>query len=146
MDYSKWDQIKDPDEKSDDEPLDYAIDSDGEPPKDEPGDLKVIVKKTVYKEIVQVGDGLDKPGRPYIVEVKAKGWVSDNEQVFVEHEKPVFITLGDAWLPKGLWKSIEHMKKGEQSKIKIMPGEFSFEEKQTQLEYNTNDEDLKQEM
>ena len=29
-------------------------------------------------------------------------------------------------MPKGLWKSIEHMKRGEQSKIKIMPGEYSF--------------------
>jgi len=36
------------------------------------------------------------------------------------------MTLGDMRLPSGLWKSIEHMRKGEIAKIWIKPGEFGF--------------------
>ena len=68
MDYSKWDNIdtRDPDVEEK-EPLEYNIDSDGEPPTDEIGDIKRVVSNQVFKEIVKVGDGLSKPGKPYIV-------------------------------------------------------------------------------
>lgn len=42
--------------------------------------------------------------------------------IFVDHEEtPIKLTLGDDRLPIGLWKSIEHMRKGEKSRIMIKP-------------------------
>jgi len=35
--------------------------------------------------------------------------------------KPIQLTLGDDRLPYGLWKSIEHMRKGELSQIMVKP-------------------------
>ena len=43
-------------------------------------------------------------------------------EVFLDHtDKPIQITLGDSRLPYGLWKSIEHMRKGEKSRVMIKP-------------------------
>jgi hypothetical protein len=37
-------------------------------------------------------------------------------EVFVDHStSPIQLTLGDDRLPFGLWKAIEHMRKGEKS-------------------------------
>ena len=48
----------------------YNIESDGEPPQDEVGDtLTVIHKRQVVKQILEVGENLGKPGRPFIVTV-----------------------------------------------------------------------------
>jgi len=58
----------------------YNIDSDGEPPQDEVGDkLTVIHKRQVVKEILEVGENLGKPGRPYIVTVQMKGYLAKPE-------------------------------------------------------------------
>lgn len=48
--------------------------------------------------------------------------LSERGEVFVDHvEKPIKLTLGDDRLPYGLWKSIEHMRKNEKSRIMIKP-------------------------
>ena len=48
--------------------------------------------------------------------IKGKG------EIFVDHmATPIQLTLGDDRLPFGLWKSIEHMRKGELSRIMIKP-------------------------
>ena len=48
--------------------------------------------------------------------------IDERGEVFVDHEeKPIKLTLGDDRLPYGLWKSIEHMRKGEKSRIMIKP-------------------------
>lgn len=54
----------------------YAIDSDGEPPRDQVGDKLTIVKKQqVTKTILQPGDrSSTKPGKPYIVKVTLLGY------------------------------------------------------------------------
>lgn len=92
-----------------------------------------------------------KPGKPYIVKVSLLGFfapkseeitreetvtksvhsthyrnapddISAKGEVFVDHwENPINITLGDDRLPIGLWKSIEHMRKGETSRVMIKP-------------------------
>jgi len=66
--------------------------------------MKTIVKKQVWKEILEVGEGLSKPGKPYIVTVELKGWLEGGE-VFLE-TKTVDLVLGDTTLPGGLWRSI----------------------------------------
>ena len=53
----------------------YNIDSDGEPPQDEIGDkLTVVHKRQVVKEILEIGENLGKPGRPFIVTVELLGY------------------------------------------------------------------------
>lgn len=48
--------------------------------------------------------------------------LQERGEVFVDHEeKPIKLTLGDDRLPYGLWKSIEHMRKGEKARIMIKP-------------------------
>lgn len=43
-------------------------------------------------------------------------------ETFVNHtETPIQLTLGDDRLPYGLWKAIEHMRKGERARIMIKP-------------------------
>lgn len=43
-------------------------------------------------------------------------------EVFVDHsETPIQLTLGDDRIPYGLWKSIEHMRAGEKSRIMVKP-------------------------
>ena len=74
---------------------------------------------------MKVGEGLEKPGKPYIVTVHAYGYTSSNF-VFLPLIKNITMTLGDLRLPTGLWKSIEHMKKNECGKIWIKPGEYGF--------------------
>lgn len=60
------------DEKED---LHYNIDSDAEPPTDQVGDnLTIIQKRQVTKTILSTGEGLGKPGRPYIVKVEIEGY------------------------------------------------------------------------
>jgi ribosomal protein L15 len=66
-----------------------------------------------------VGAGLGKPGRPYEVLIDYTGKFSDG-QVFDEGTQ-VSLTLGDEAVPFGLWKAIEHMRKGEKSLIMIKP-------------------------
>ena len=39
----------------------------------------------------------------------------------VDREKKIQLTLGDDRLPHGLWKAIEHMRRGERSRIMIKP-------------------------
>lgn len=53
-------------------------------------------------------------------DVKGRG------EVFVDHYeandgKPIQLTLGDDRLPYGLWKAIEHMRKGEKARVMIKP-------------------------
>jgi len=53
-------------------------------------------------------------------EIKGEG------EIFVDHYfanegATINITLGDDRLPIGLWKSIEHMRKGEKARIMIKP-------------------------
>lgn len=74
---------------------------------------------------MKTGDGLSKPGKPYIVMVHAMGYTKDHF-CFLPLTKNIKMTLGDQRLPGGLWKSIEHMKKGEIAKIWIKPGEYGF--------------------
>ena len=58
----------------------YNYDSDGEPPTDEVGDkLTVIQKRQVVKEILEVGQNLGKPGRPFIVTVELQGYFAKAE-------------------------------------------------------------------
>ena len=53
----------------------YNYDSDGEPPHDEIGDeLTIIKKRQVVKEILEVGESLGKPGKPYVVTVSIEGF------------------------------------------------------------------------
>lgn len=39
----------------------------------------------------------------------------------VDRQKKIQLTLGDDRLPHGLWKAIEHMRRGERSRIMIKP-------------------------
>ena len=39
----------------------------------------------------------------------------------VDRSKKLSLTLGDERIPHGLWKSIEHMRKGERARIMIKP-------------------------
>lgn len=58
----------------------YNFDSDGEPPQDEVGDkLTIIHKRQVVKEILEVGQDLGKPGRPFIVTVSLEGYFAKEE-------------------------------------------------------------------
>ena len=58
----------------------YNFDSDGEPPQDEVGDkLTVIHKRQVVKEILEVGENLGKPGRPFVVTVALQGYFAKTE-------------------------------------------------------------------
>jgi len=53
----------------------YNYDSDGEPPTDAVGDtLTIIKKKQVTKKILEVGQDLGKPGRPFVVRVSYIGY------------------------------------------------------------------------
>ncbi|TNV85630.1 hypothetical protein FGO68_gene3643 [Halteria grandinella] len=100
--------------------LHYEIDSDNEPPHDEVGDMITVVKKgQVTKEILETGQGLGKPGRPYEVLIDYTAKFSDG-QIFDEGTN-VSLTLGDEAVPYGLWKAIEHMRKGEKSLIMVKP-------------------------
>ena len=55
----------------------YNLDSDGEPPTDEVGDkITVIQKRQVIKEILEVGQNLGKPGRPFIVTITLEGYLA----------------------------------------------------------------------
>ena len=104
--------------------------------------------KTIL-EVGESGSG--KPGKPYIINVSLLGYfapemqktksdstvtksvdekherfsaddISGRGEVFVDHtDKPINLTLGDDRLPYGLWKSMEHMRKGEKSRIMIKP-------------------------
>jgi hypothetical protein len=109
--------------------LDFNIDSDGEPPEDQIGDIRNVIRykneKIVRKEILKCGSGLEKPGKPYIVTIHAHGYTKDKFE-FLPLVKNINMTLGDLRLPTGLWKSVEHMKKGECGKIWIKPGEYGF--------------------
>lgn len=96
------------------------------------------------------GNTTGKPGKPYIVKVTLLGYFAPTVetlqpastvksvddvrervpadeiegigQVFVDHkDEPIQLTLGDDRLPIGLWRSIEHMRKGEKSRIMIKP-------------------------
>lgn len=77
------------------------------------------------KEILKVGEGLQKPGKPYIVTCHAKGYTANGFE-FLPIIYNTNLTLGDLRLPTGLWKAMEHMKKGECSKIWIKPGDYGF--------------------
>lgn len=58
----------------------YNFDSDGEPPQDEVGDkLTVIQKRQVVKEILEIGENLGKPGRPFIVTIQMQGYFAKPE-------------------------------------------------------------------
>ena len=58
----------------------YNFDSDGEPPQDEVGDkLTVIHKRQVVKEILEIGENLGKPGRPFIVTVQMQAYFAKPE-------------------------------------------------------------------
>lgn len=48
-----------------------------------------------------------------------------DKQVFDKSDGPIKMTLGDDAWPYGVWKSIEHMRKGEKSLISIKP-KFAF--------------------
>jgi len=99
----------------------YEIESDNEPPHDEPGDILIVIKKgQVTKTILEVGQGIGKPGRPYEVTVSLKGFFAEKDQTFIDVAETKF-TLGDESIPYGLWKSIEHMRKGEKSLVMIKP-------------------------
>ena len=128
----------------------YNYDSDGEPPVDQVGDkLTVVKKQQVVKTILEVGENnCGKPGRPYIVKVTLKAYFAKEEsfqanevtkevtdthvripadelndvgEVFIDYPQPIQFTLGDDRLPHGLWKSIEHMRKGEKARIMCKP-------------------------
>jgi len=56
-----------------------------------------------------------------VVVVNLKGYFSD-KQVFEDHaDEKIKIVLGDEAVPYGLWKSIEHMRKGEKALIMVKP-------------------------
>jgi hypothetical protein len=64
----------------DEEPVHYNYDSDGEPPSDQPGDqLTVIPKRQVTKRIIEPGQNLGKPGKPYIVSITIKGYFAKSK-------------------------------------------------------------------
>ena len=112
------------------DPLHYKIESDNEPPQDQVGDKLTVIKKgQCIKEILEVGEGLGKPGRPYLVTVTYVGSFHDKE-VFDRQEEPIQIAIGGTSIPYGLWKSIEHMRKGEKSKVMIKP-KWAFRHKET---------------
>ena len=48
------------------------------------------------------------------------GYFADKEE-FVREDEPVQLILGDPTIPHGLWKAIEHMRRGEKSLIMIKP-------------------------
>ena len=59
----------------------YNFDSDNEPPTDEPGDnLTIIANRKVTKTIISTGEGLGKPGRPFIVLVDIEGFFAKPEE------------------------------------------------------------------
>ena len=99
----------------------YNYDSDGEPPTDNVGDKLTIIKKLqVTKEIMETGADLGKPGRPYIVKISYRAYFAGGEE-FDRHDTPVYMALGDDRVIYGLWRAIEHMRRGEKSKIMIKP-------------------------
>ena len=103
------------------DPVHYEFESDNEPPHDEIGDLLTVIKKgQVTKTILEVGEGLGKPGRPYEVTVSLKGYFVERDQTFIDVPEIRF-TLGDERVPYGLWKGIEHMRRNEKSLIMIKP-------------------------
>lgn len=109
--------------KSDEkDPLHYELDSDNEPPTDEVGDRITVVKRGgAIKEILETGEGLGKPGRPYIVKVIYKAYFSDKEVFDSSNGEIVSLTLGDEKIPYGLWRGIEHMRRGEKAEIMVKP-------------------------
>ena len=70
--------------------------------------------------LLKVGEGLGKPGRPYIVTITYVGYFADKEE-FERHDEPIKIELGSEDVPYGLWRAIEHMRKGEKSQVMIKP-------------------------
>lgn len=64
----------------------------------------------------------DKHIRVNADEIKEKG------EVFVDHydksdppQNPIKLTIGDERLPHGLWRAMEHMRKGERARIMMKP-------------------------
>lgn len=56
----------------------FNYDSDGEPPTDHPGDnLTIIQPRKVTKTIIETGEGLGKPGRPFIVLIEIEGFFAE---------------------------------------------------------------------
>jgi FKBP-type peptidyl-prolyl cis-trans isomerase 2 len=48
------------------------------------------------------------------------GYFADKTE-FVRQDEPVKVILGDPAFPYGLWKSIEHMRRGEKALVTIKP-------------------------
>ena len=40
-------------------------------------------------------------------------------EVFLDKQEPFELTLGDPRVPHGLWRAIEHMRKGELSRVMV---------------------------
>ena len=59
----------------------YNFDSDGEPPTDQVGDrLTIIKKRQVVKTILEVGENIGKPGKPFIVTVSYIGYFAKADE------------------------------------------------------------------
>ena len=57
-------------------------------------------------------------------------------EVFLQKEEPFQLTLGDPKVPYGLWRAIEHMRKGETARImvKAVYG-YAYQDFADQVEY-----------
>ena len=74
----------------------------------------------VQKEILRVGQGVDKPKMGALCRIKYIAYFYDKE-IFDNRAQiqPVDIYLGDVKLAEGLWRGIMEMRLGEKAKIKI---------------------------
>ena len=74
----------------------------------------------VQKEILRVGQGVEKPKMGALCRIKYIAYFYDKE-IFDNRAQiqPVDIYLGDVKLAEGLWRGIMEMRLGEKAKIKI---------------------------
>jgi FKBP-type peptidyl-prolyl cis-trans isomerase 2 len=77
-----------------------------------------------------VGEGPKKPNRNAVVNIDYKLYFFDHTPI--EEGTEVKLSLGDITWPEGLWKGIEHMRKGESAKIRIKKKKYGFGRKEQQ--------------
>jgi uncharacterized protein YcfL len=98
-------------------------------PEQKIGDTEDITyDKIVEKEILEVGEGVKRPKRNAVATIDYKLYFFDHTPI--EEVTSLKLSLGDICFPEGLWKGIEHMRKGERAKIRIKKKKYGFGRKE----------------
>lgn len=94
-------------------------------------------KDGVYKKMLEVGTGAEKPIEPALITVEYKGYFTKTKEVFDSSEgKTVQLELGDPTFVEGFKIGVETMRRGERSEFRIK-SKFAFRNPAPQLRIPT---------